>query len=99
LQILRELIPNAPRFGVLADPAYPATESVIADLQGAASMLGLQLIVVNASTDRDLETAFASFSQQHVGAVLVINSTLYNRRTEQLALDGANAALKAAQAG
>jgi hypothetical protein len=41
--------------------------------------------VVNARTDSDLETAFASFSQQRVGAVLVGTSTLYNRRMEQLA--------------
>jgi putative ABC transport system substrate-binding protein len=95
LQMLRELKPNAPRFGVLADPAYPATQSVIADLQAAASTLGLQLIVVNASTDRDLETAFTSLSQQRIGAVLVSNSTLYNRRTEQLAALAARHALPA----
>jgi putative ABC transport system substrate-binding protein len=72
-------------FGVLADSAFPSTQSTVADLQAAARTLGLQLVIVNASTDRDLETAFARFSQQHVGAVLVTNSTLYNRHTEQLA--------------
>jgi putative tryptophan/tyrosine transport system substrate-binding protein len=85
LQLLRELLPNAALFGVLADPAFPVTQSTIADLQAAARMLGLQLVVVNASTDRDLEPAFATFSQQHVGAVLVSDSTLYTRRAEQLA--------------
>src|SRR5271167_2632806 len=62
LQLLRELIPNAARFGVLADPAAPPTQSVIADLQAAARTLGLQLVFVNARTDNDLETAFATFS-------------------------------------
>jgi putative ABC transport system substrate-binding protein len=95
LQLLREVVPNAARFGVLADPAYPATQSVIADLQAAARTLGLQLIVLNASTDHDLETAFAGFSQRNVGAVLVTNSTLYNRRTEQLAALAARHALPA----
>jgi putative ABC transport system substrate-binding protein len=71
LQLLRELIPNATRFGVLVEPAAPGVQSTIADLQAAARTLGLQLVVVNASTDSDLETAFASFSQQRVGAVLV----------------------------
>src|SRR6516162_4905276 len=85
LQLLRELIPNAAVFGVLADPALPATPSIIADLQAAARTLGLQLLVVNARTDSDLETAFATFSLQRVGAVLVGNSALYNRRREQLA--------------
>jgi putative ABC transport system substrate-binding protein len=95
LQLLREVVPNASRFGVLVDPAYQATQPVIADLQVAASTLGLQLIVVNAGNEGDLETAFASFSQQYVGAILVINSTLYNRRTEQLAALAARHALPA----
>ena len=61
----------------------------------AARTLGLQLVVVNASTDSDLEPAFATFSQQRVGAVLVISITLYNRRTEQLGTLAARHALPA----
>jgi putative ABC transport system substrate-binding protein len=72
LQLFRELIPNAIRFGVLVDPSSLPTQSVVADLQAAARTLGLQLAVVNARTDGDLETAFAAFSQQRVGAVLVV---------------------------
>jgi putative tryptophan/tyrosine transport system substrate-binding protein len=52
LQLLRELIPNAALFGVLADPASPGTPSGVAELQAAARALDLQLIVVNARTDR-----------------------------------------------
>jgi putative ABC transport system substrate-binding protein len=74
LQLLRELIPNAAVFGVLADPVFPDLQSLIRELQAAARTLGLQLIVVNARTDSDLETAFATFSQQRVGAVLVGNT-------------------------
>jgi putative tryptophan/tyrosine transport system substrate-binding protein len=96
LQLLRELIPQAARFGVLADPAYLDTQALIADLQAAARALGLQLIVVNANTDSDLETAFATFSQQHVGAVMVGDtSPFYGRRTEQLAALAARHALPA----
>ena len=47
LQLLLELIPNAALLGVLADPAAPATQSAITDLQAAARTLGLQLVVVN----------------------------------------------------
>ena len=85
LQLLRDLIPNAVVVGVLADPAFPLTPTLIPSLQAAARALRLQLIVVNARADSDLETAFANFSQQHVGAVLVGVSAFYNRRTEQLA--------------
>ena len=85
LQLLRELIPNAARFGVLADLANPGTQSVITALQVAAPTLGLQLVAVDARTDSDLETAFATFTQQHVGAVLVGASGFFNNRTQQLA--------------
>jgi putative ABC transport system substrate-binding protein len=96
LQLLRELAPNAAVFGVLADPVSPKSQFVVEDLQVAARALGLQLLVVaNASTDGDLETAFATFSQQRVGAVLVNNSNLYNRRMEQLAALAAGHALPA----
>ena len=60
-----------------------------------AGTLGLQLVVVNASTDSDLEMAFTAFSQQHVGAVLVSDSNFYGRRTEQLAALAARHALPA----
>jgi putative ABC transport system substrate-binding protein len=85
LQLLRELRTNAALVGVLADPAFPPTQSIITDLQASARTLGMQLIVVDARTDSDLETAFATFSQQHVGAVLVGNGAFYSQRMEQLA--------------
>jgi putative ABC transport system substrate-binding protein len=74
LQLLHELLPNAATLGVLADLAVPDVQSIVADLQAAARTLGLQLVVANASTDSDLEPAFATFSQQRVGAVLVYTS-------------------------
>jgi putative ABC transport system substrate-binding protein len=93
LQLLRELMPNAARFGVLWDPAASYTQSTIADLQAAARTLGLQLVVLNARTDSDLETAFTTFSRQRVGAVLVGASTFYIRHPEQLAALAAGHAL------
>jgi putative tryptophan/tyrosine transport system substrate-binding protein len=98
LQLLRELIHNASRFGVLVDPgstASPTSQFVVAELQAAARTLGLQLVVVNARTESDLETAFASLSQQRVGAVLVSGSTFYNRHPEVLAVLAARHALPA----
>jgi putative ABC transport system substrate-binding protein len=92
--LLRQLLPNAALFGVLVDPRFPITQSTIAELQVAARTLGLQLVVVNA-TDRDLEPAFVTFSQQHVGAVLVSDSAFYTPRMEQLASLAARHALPA----
>src|SRR6516162_3411002 len=75
LQLLRELIPDTTLFGVVADPTFPATQSVITNLQAAARTLGLQLIILYARTDSDLQTAYETFSQQQVGGVLISGST------------------------
>jgi putative ABC transport system substrate-binding protein len=82
LQLLRELMPKATVLGVLADPASP---SINADLQAAARTLGMQLVVLNARTYGDMETAFATFSQQHVDAVLVTIGTPYREQLAALA--------------
>ena len=71
------------------------TQSIITDLQAAARTLGLQLVVVNARTDSDLETAFTVFSQQRVGAVVIGTSPLFTYRSEQLAALAARHALPA----
>jgi putative ABC transport system substrate-binding protein len=84
LQLLHELMPHVAVVGVLADPAFPSIQSLLTDLQAAARTLGLQLLALNARTDGDLEMAFATFSEQRVGAILVGNSALYARRPEPL---------------
>ena len=99
LQLLRELIPHAARFGVLADPAAVLIQSDIPDLQAAARTLGLQLVVVNAGNDSELETAFATFSQQRVGAIRVENSAFFIQRIEQLVALAARHALPAIYTG
>ena len=88
LQLLRQVLPNAARFGVLAALASPDAQSAIATLKVAATTLGLQLVVEKARTDSDLETAFATFSQERVGGVLVL-------LTRQLAALAARHALPA----
>ena len=77
----------------LADPASLTMQSQIAALQAAARVLGRQLVIVNARSESDLETAFASFSQRRVGGVLIGNSPFYARRPEQLAALAARHAL------
>jgi putative ABC transport system substrate-binding protein len=52
--------------------------------QEAARTLGLQLVVASVRADSDFEMAFATFSQHHVGAVLISDSAFFGRRTEQL---------------
>jgi putative ABC transport system substrate-binding protein len=93
LQLLRELVPNAAAFGVLVDPASPPYQFIITDLEAAARKLGLQLVIPRTRTDS--EAAFASFSQQHVGAVLVGPGTFFDTHSELLAALAARHALPA----
>jgi putative tryptophan/tyrosine transport system substrate-binding protein len=85
LQLLRELIPHAAAFGVLTDAANSFSQSTVADLEVAARTLGLRLVIVNARTDNNLETGFASFSRQRVAGILVTSNAFLTGRMEQLA--------------
>src|SRR5262245_49520069 len=61
LELLRELVPAATRVAVLVNPAdASATESTLRDVQSAARAIGLQIQVLNASTIREVNTAFAT---------------------------------------
>ena len=71
LELLRELVPGATLMGFLLNPTNPASEPEIRDVQAASGALGLQLQILHASSERDIETAFASFAQQHINAILV----------------------------
>jgi putative ABC transport system substrate-binding protein len=68
LGLLHELLPGATRFAVLVNPNNPSTESVIADLQAAALTIGRQIEVLTASTNREIDMAFASALQKRVDA-------------------------------
>ena len=62
LELLRELVPTAIRVAVLVNPANAAnTETTLRDLAAAARALGMQIQVLNASTSREIDAAFATF--------------------------------------
>jgi len=55
---------------VLADPKFPGTERVVSEVRAAASATGQQLIVLDVSSDREIETAFTTLVQRGAGALL-----------------------------
>ena len=82
LQLLRELLPAATNIAVLVNPSAPAvTEQFLRDLQAAAPALGMQLHIVQASTDRDLDTVFAAL---RADALVIGLYLFFGSRTEQL---------------
>jgi putative ABC transport system substrate-binding protein len=71
LELIRELLPAATTVGLLINPANPVAEIQSKVLQAAARTLGLQLRIANASTERDFDAAFATFSQWQVGGLVI----------------------------
>jgi putative ABC transport system substrate-binding protein len=84
VEILSELVPQARMIALLMNPNAPNTEPMIRDVQEAARTRGLQFHVLEASTERAIDAAFASLVQLHVGALVVGTDPFFNSRREQL---------------
>jgi putative ABC transport system substrate-binding protein len=93
LQLLHELVPAATAIGFLVNPTNPASQSETSDVRAAARILGLHIHVENASSERDIDTAFASFVQQRVNALFTGGDGFFNARRDQLAALAARHAL------
>ena len=84
LGLLHDVIPTATIIGLLVNPTDPRAETQTSDMQEAAHTLGLQIHVMNASTEGEIDTAFASLRQLRAGALLVGTSELFRSKPEQL---------------
>src|SRR5215471_7888620 len=80
-----ELLPMASVVGLLVNPTNPnLAEPTTKNLRAAAHTLGLQLHILNASTDRDFDTVFATLIQQQLGALVIGADPFFSSRLEQL---------------
>ena len=85
LELLRELVPAATRVAVLVNPANAAsTETTLRDVAAAARAMGLQIQVLNASTSREINAAFATFVRERPDALFVGLDPFLNSRRAQL---------------
>ena len=84
LELLSELVPQAGVIALLVNPNVSNAEGVIRDLQEAARTKGLQLHVLKASSESEIDTAFASLVQLHAGALVVGADPFLSSRREQL---------------
>jgi putative ABC transport system substrate-binding protein len=86
LELLHELLPRVTIIAVLVDPTSPTlTEAFSRDLQAAARALGVQLHVLHASSERDLDTVLATSVQLGAGALIIGPGAFFAARSEQLA--------------
>jgi putative ABC transport system substrate-binding protein len=77
-------VPNARVIGVLVNPANPNAASNTKNLQAAAETLGLRLEVLRASTEHDIDVAFATIQERQLGALLVADDPFFSNRADQL---------------
>jgi putative ABC transport system substrate-binding protein len=84
LGLLHDLIPTAKIIGLLVNPKDPRAETQSRDMQEAAHALGLQIHILNASTEGEIDAAFAGLVQVQAGALIVGTGTFFNARREQL---------------
>jgi len=95
LQLLRQLVPKATTIAMLADPETPTSEAERRDLQVAAQAVGVEFIVLSATSDRDIDAAFATLVQRRAGALIIGASARINARTERIVALAARHALPA----
>src|SRR5262249_3837878 len=84
LEMLHELGPNAAVMGLLIKPKNPASPSEATDVQAAARALGLTIVAQNASDNREIDTAFASFVQHRVDALTFAADAIFSKHHDQL---------------
>jgi len=85
LELLRELMPTATIIALLVNPTSPfIAKNISSELQSAAHTLGMQLHILNASTERDFDTVFATFVQLRASALVIAPDAMFISRSEQL---------------
>jgi putative tryptophan/tyrosine transport system substrate-binding protein len=84
LELLSELVPQSNLIALLVNPTNSTTEDVIREVQEAARVKGVQLSILRAGTKDEIDAAFASLAELHVGALVVGPDGLFNTRRDQL---------------
>jgi putative tryptophan/tyrosine transport system substrate-binding protein len=84
LELLSELVPRASVIALLVNPNYLGVETIIQEVQEAARVKGVQLPILKAATENEIDAAFATLNQLGAGALVVANDPLFSTRREQL---------------
>jgi putative tryptophan/tyrosine transport system substrate-binding protein len=84
VELLRELVPKATTIAVLVDTNYQGSALGLLDVDAAAHSFGQQLIVLKASSERDLDAASATLAQQRADALIVLGAAFFLSRRDQI---------------
>ncbi len=95
LEFLHQVVPKATKIAMLVEPNRPETEPERKDVQAAAQAIGLQLIIIDVSNDREIETAFDTFAQRGTDALFVGAGAFLGSKGERIVALAARYALPA----
>jgi ABC-type uncharacterized transport system substrate-binding protein len=84
LELLRELVPRGTKIAILVNPDYPDTDFQLGSIETAASDSGQKIYVLNARTERELDSAFATIVEQKAGALLVAADPFFSRSHDKI---------------
>jgi putative ABC transport system substrate-binding protein len=84
LGLLRELIPQADLVAVLLNPNYPDADVQLKDVQEATREIGQRALILTATMDTEIDTAFAALAKQQVGALMVCADPFFDVRRERI---------------
>jgi putative tryptophan/tyrosine transport system substrate-binding protein len=96
LALLHELVPKAVRVAVLLNPANPAWEVTLREVQEAARVIGLQIHVLKATTSREIDAVFAILARERPDALFVSPDPFFSSLRQQLANSAARERIPAA---
>jgi putative ABC transport system substrate-binding protein len=95
LELLRQVVPKGTTIAHLVNPNSPNTEADRREVQAAAQAVGQQLLVLDVSSDRDIEAAFATLVQRGAGALQAGTGAFLNSRRERIVALAARHAIPA----
>src|SRR5262249_58984498 len=84
LGLLHELVPKVTTVGFLINPMFPTAENPLSDTQETARAIGVQLHVLQASTDHQISTPFESVAQHGISALAVAADPFFNTHRDKL---------------
>jgi putative tryptophan/tyrosine transport system substrate-binding protein len=84
LELLTEMVPQATVIALLVNPNIAITEGVITEVQAAARAKGVELPILKASSETEIDAAFGTLVQLHAGALVIGPDAFFSRRREQL---------------
>jgi putative tryptophan/tyrosine transport system substrate-binding protein len=84
LELLRDLVPNAAVIGILVNPNFPDARSQSKDMEAAARILGQQVRIINASSEGELDAAFATLERLRAGGLVVTVDPFLNVHRDQI---------------